>query len=35
MSVTAPVVLGQICGLGWLGYLLALEAIVRIGGTEA
>jgi 3-dehydroquinate dehydratase-2 len=35
VSVTAPVVLGQICGLGWLGYLLALEAIVRIGGTEA
>lgn len=34
-SVTAPVVLGQICGLGWLGYVLALEAAVRWGGKES
>jgi len=33
-SVTAPVVRGQICGLGWRGYLAALDflaALVREG----
>ena len=29
-SVIAPVCRGQICGLGWRSYLLALEALVSI-----
>ena len=30
LSVIAPVVRGQIAGLGWRGYLLALEALVEM-----
>jgi 3-dehydroquinate dehydratase-2 len=29
-SVIAPVCRGQICGLGWRSYLLALEALISI-----
>ncbi len=28
-SVIAPIARGQICGLGWRGYLVALEAMVN------
>ncbi|MBP8974841.1 MAG: type II 3-dehydroquinate dehydratase [Anaerolineae bacterium] len=30
-SLIAPVCLGQISGLGWLGYRLALEALIESG----
>lgn len=29
-SVISPVCRGQVCGLGWRGYLLALEALVGL-----
>ncbi|HEV2460171.1 MAG TPA: type II 3-dehydroquinate dehydratase, partial [Ktedonobacterales bacterium] len=29
-SLVAPVCRGQICGLGWRGYLFALEALVAL-----
>jgi 3-dehydroquinate dehydratase-2 len=31
-SLIAPVCLGQISGLGWIGYRLALEALLERGG---
>jgi 3-dehydroquinate dehydratase II len=34
-SVTAPVCRGQISGLGWRGYLYALEALVEIVREES
>ena len=35
-SLIAPVCVGQISGLGWLGYRLALEALIeRIGKDES
>lgn len=35
-SVIAPVCRGQVCGLGWRGYLLALQALVDLlqGGEQ-
>ena len=29
-SVLAPVVIGSICGLGWRGYVLALQALLEL-----
>jgi 3-dehydroquinate dehydratase II len=34
LSVIAPVVRGHIAGLGWRGYLLALEALVELVREE-
>jgi 3-dehydroquinate dehydratase-2 len=34
-SLLAPVCRGQICGLGWLGYRLALEALIDEPGPQA
>jgi 3-dehydroquinate dehydratase-2 len=33
-SLTAPVCVGQIAGLGWRGYLHALEALVELSQAE-
>ncbi len=32
-SLIAPVCLGQICGLGWIGYRLALDALLERGAN--
>jgi 3-dehydroquinate dehydratase II len=29
-SVLAPVVVGSICGLGWRGYVLAVQALLEL-----
>jgi 3-dehydroquinate dehydratase II len=34
-SVLAPVVTGSICGLGWQGYVLALNALVDLVGSRS
>ncbi len=34
-SVIAPVATGQIAGLGWRGYLLALQALVEMSATPS
>lgn len=33
-SVTAPACIGQICGLGFMGYTLAIDYLVKNAGTE-
>jgi 3-dehydroquinate dehydratase-2 len=33
-SLIAPVCRGQICGMGWIGYRLALEALIEQGDSK-